>query len=134
MIDHHSFAVKNYQESLKFYDETLSLLGYKREVTLDYPGMQTAGYGNGGPRPKLWISEGGLQNEEIGKAQGLHIAFVAPTAEAVQQQWYKKALALGAKDNAPPGPRTQYHDHYCGAFVIDPNGWRIEACLHDYRS
>lgn len=40
---------------------------------------------------------------------------------------------LGGKDNGKPGPRPEYHPGYYGAFIIDPDGWRIEACLHDYK-
>ena len=52
--------------------------------------------------------------------------------EAVQQ-WYAKCLELGGKDNGAPGPRPEYHPGYFGAFIIDPNGWRIEACFHQYQ-
>jgi catechol 2,3-dioxygenase-like lactoylglutathione lyase family enzyme len=132
MFDHLSFAVKNYDASLKFYDETLHILGYKREVTLELPQYRGAGYGNGGVRPCLWISASGLEEEQIGKAKGVHIAFVAPNKEAVLA-WYSKCLELGGQDNGEPGPRAHYHAGYYGAFVIDPNGWRIEACIHNYR-
>ena len=40
------------------------------------------------------------------------------------------ALAAGGKDNGPPGPRRHYHEHYYGAFVLDPDGHNIEACCH----
>ncbi len=132
MLDHVSFAVKNYEESCKFYDETLLILGYKREATLEFPGGRVAGYGNGGVRPCLWIADGGREDETIGTAQGLHFAFVAPSAAAVDQ-WYAACLKLGGKDNGAPGTRPHYHPNYYGAFVIDPNGWRIEACFHHHQ-
>ena len=132
MLDHVSFAVKNYEESCKFYDETLLILGYKREATLEFPGGRVAGYGNGGVRPCLWISDGGREDETIGTAQGLHFAFVAPSTAAVDQ-WYAACLKLSGKDNGAPGTRPHYHPNYYGAFVIDPNGWRIEACFHDHQ-
>lgn len=133
MFDHLSFSVKNYEQSVRFYDETFAILGYKKEVTLDMPNYQTTGYGNGGVRPCLWISAGGRENETIGQAKGLHIAFVAPSREAVDK-WYAKCLELGGHDNGEPGPREHYHAGYYGAFVIDPNGWRIEACIHHYKT
>ncbi len=133
MLDHLSFAVIDYDKSLAFYDATLAILGYQREITLDFPGVKAAGYGDGGLRPGLWISAGGQPNEAIGKAQGVHIAFKAPNVAAVQQ-WYQKCLDLGGKDNGEPGPRPHYHEGYYGAFIIDPNGWRIEACYHQYRA
>lgn len=133
MLDHTSFAVKDYKQSLRFYDETLGVLGYERSVTLEYPeyNIYAAGYGNG-IRPSFWVSAGGNDNEQIGSAKGVHVAFIAPSVEAVLA-WYHKCLELGGKDNGAPGPRTEYHEGYFGAFIIDPNGWRIEACLHNYK-
>lgn len=48
MIDHISFAVKNFQQSRDFYDPTLSILGYERLVTFDDEKHQVAGYGKNG--------------------------------------------------------------------------------------
>lgn len=132
MIDHTSFSVKNYTHSLEYYDQTLEILGYKRVMTINLPEYQTAGYGSSG-RPFLWISPMGNESEDIGKAKGLHIAFRAPTVESIIQ-WYKTCLNLGGQPNGAPGPRTEYHPGYYGAFIIDPNGWRTEACLHNYES
>ena len=36
----------------------------------------------------------------------------------------------GGKDNGAPGLRPQYHPHYYGAFVLDPDGHNIEAVCH----
>ena len=132
MLDHVSFAVKDYEISVQFYDAVLDILGYQREITLDFPGVKAVGYGNGGKRPCLWLSAGGNENEAIGSAKGVHFAFIAPSAVAIDE-WYQKCLELGGKDNGAPGPRPHYHDNYYGAFIIDPNGWRIEACFHQYK-
>ncbi len=133
MLDHLSFSVKNYEQSLKFYDETLKVLGYTREITVEESsGLKTAGYGNGGICSALWISSGGREDETVGSAQGVHIAFQATCVEAVDR-WYQTCLKLGATDNGAPGPRPHYHPGYYGAFVVDPNGWRIEACFHQYQ-
>lgn len=70
--------------------------------------------------------------EQVGKARGVHIAFRAPSVAAVEA-WYKKCLELGGVDNGAPGPRPHYHPGYYGAFIVDPNGWRIEACFHQYQ-
>jgi len=40
------------------------------------------------------------------------------------------AMAVGAKDNGAPGLRPIYHEHYYGAFVLDPDGHNIEAVCH----
>lgn len=133
MIDHTSFAVKNFEKSLMFYDKSLATLGYDRLINIDIPEVKAAGYGiQHKPRPSFWLSDrGNNPAEEIGNALGVHLAFEAPSVEAVNQ-WYKICLELGGKDNGAPGPRAHYHSGYYGAFIIDPNGWRIEACFHQY--
>ena len=40
------------------------------------------------------------------------------------------ALAAGASDNGAPGIRSDIHDSYYAAFVIDPDGHNIEAVCH----
>jgi hypothetical protein len=44
--------------------------------------------------------------------------------------FHRAALAAGGRDNGPPGLRPDYHPHYYGAFVIDPEGNNIEAVCH----
>jgi hypothetical protein len=101
-------------------------------MTINKPEGQTAGYGYG-HKPSFWISPMGRDNEEIGKARGMHIAFLATSVDALNK-WYELCLQYGGKCNGKPGPRPEYHPGYYGAFVIDPNGWRIEACLHDFKA
>lgn len=133
MIDHTSFAVKDFEKSLTFYDKSLAALGYERLVNIDIPDVKVAGYGiQHKPRPSFWISDRGYNpSEQIGNALGVHLAFMAPSVDAVDA-WYKICLELNGKDNGAPGPRAHYHPGYYGAFIIDPNGWRIEACFHQY--
>jgi len=135
MLDHTSISVKDYDLSLKFYDETLKILGYERLMTIDIPegSVKVAGYGPAGRvRPMLWISPMGNESEDIGKARGVHMAFSAPNSEAVAA-WHAKCLELGGEDNGAPGVRPEYHPGYFGAFIVDPSGWRIEACFHEYK-
>jgi hypothetical protein len=39
-------------------------------------------------------------------------------------------FAAGGSDDGAPGPRQRYHRDYYAAFVIDPDGHRIEAVCH----
>jgi catechol 2,3-dioxygenase-like lactoylglutathione lyase family enzyme len=133
MIDHLSFSVNNFQESVHFYDETLKILGIQRLMTFDTEEHQVAGYGIEG-KPYFWI---GIEpqprlDELVGKARGFHVAFKAPDIESIHR-WHQKCIELRGIDNGAPGPRPHYHPGYYGAFIIDPNGWRIEAVLHDYK-
>ena len=75
------------------------------------------------PKPDFWIHQGSPQKPP------LHIAFRADS-RAVVDAFYRAALSAGGKDNGPPGLRPHYHEHYYGAFVLDPDGHNIEACCH----
>ena len=44
---------------------------------------------------------------------------------------YEAALAAGGKDNGKPGPRPQYSANYYGAFVLDPDGYNVEAVCRE---
>jgi catechol 2,3-dioxygenase-like lactoylglutathione lyase family enzyme len=57
---------------------------------------------------------------------GFHIAFAAPDRAAVDA-FHQAALAAGGIDNGGPGLRLHYGPTYYAAFVIDPDGHRIEA-------
>lgn len=59
-----------------------------------------------------------------------HIAFRAPNRAAVDA-FHAAALAAGGKDNGPPGLRPHHHPGYYGAFVLDPDGYNIEAVCHE---
>jgi catechol 2,3-dioxygenase-like lactoylglutathione lyase family enzyme len=59
-------------------------------------------------------------------ASGLHFCFDAPNRKGVEQ-FHAAALKAGGKDNGKPGVRKDYGDNYYAAFVIDPDGYRLEA-------
>ncbi len=54
----------------------------------------------------------------------------AAESRAAVDAFYAAAIAAGGRDNGPPGPRPQYHEHSYGAFVLDPDGHNIEAVIH----
>ena len=80
------------------------------------------GYGVNG-KPDFWIG----QAESA--ANATHVAFKAGSREQVRK-FYDAAIAAGG-DNGPPGIREMYHPNYYGAFVLDPDGYNIEAVCHD---
>lgn len=134
MIDHISYGVIDFDRSIAYYDATLALLGYARLMTFDSTddGNRVAGYGAHNA-PKFWIGWNANPKEIIGKAEGFHIAFSAPTQQAVHD-WYEICLTLGGICNGKPGPRPEYHPGYYAAFIIDPNGWRTESVIHTFHT
>jgi catechol 2,3-dioxygenase-like lactoylglutathione lyase family enzyme len=125
MFDHIGISVTDFSRSKDFYKKALTPLSIflVLEISAAQSGKHAhAGFGKDG-KPFFWISAGSAPS---GPA---HIAFGAPLRSDVEA-FYRAALAAGARDNGPPGPRPQYHADYFGAFVLDPDGNNIEAVCH----
>ena len=125
MIDHIGFPVSDYERAKAFYSKALAPLGYSlvMEVSQEQTGHDpAAGFGADG-KPDFWI---GARDAVI---TGAHVAFTAPDRATVDA-FHAAALAAGGRDNGGPGPRPNYHRHYYGAFVLDPDGHNIEAVCH----
>ena len=86
------------------------------------PEGKTGGMGAGG-MPDLWLTQGQAQKPPV------HLAFNAADRATVDA-FHEAAITAGGKDNGKPGLRPHYHQHYYGAFVIDPDGNNIEAVCH----
>jgi catechol 2,3-dioxygenase-like lactoylglutathione lyase family enzyme len=76
------------------------------------------------------VAEGVAQRELTGcGGAAVHIAFASADRDTVDA-FYRAALAAGGKDNGPPILHPEYHSNYHGAFVLDPDGYNIEAVCH----
>lgn len=123
MIGHLSLGVSDIPRSTRFYDATMGALGFARVWT--HPEGRGIGYGLPGGNDKLALF---LQSTDarLAAGPGTHIAFDAPSAEAVYA-FHAAAVANGGIDVGPPGPRPQYSPTYVAAFVLDPDGHKLEA-------
>ena len=119
MIHHVSIGVRNIAASRRFYDAVLVPLGYKCLSE----GAESLGYGC--DTADFWVSVS-TSPVPANPESGLHFCFAAPTRASVEA-FHKAALASGGRDNGPPGLRPQYGDGYYAAFVVDPDGFRLEA-------
>ncbi|WP_425258490.1 VOC family protein [Rubrivivax sp. RP6-9] len=125
MLHHISIGAKDIERAARFYDTVLEPLGYARVWTDLRPGEeeQAVGYGPLGSGDKLAVKQ---VPQSVPQIPGFHIAFAAPSRAAVSA-FYAAALANGGTDNGPPGLRPDYGANYFAAFVVDPEGHRIEA-------
>ena len=87
------------------------------------PRKQFAGFGVKG-KADFWI------DGRKGPTDIIHVAFRA-SGRAIVRSFYEAAMAAGGRDNGAPGVRPHYHEHYYGAFVLDPDGHNIEAVCHE---
>ena len=58
-----------------------------------------------------------------------HLAFTAASRDVVRQ-FFDAAVAAGAEVLHEPRLWPEYHEHYYGAFVRDPDGNNVEAVCH----
>ena len=120
MLDHLSIQCADLRSSSAFYDGVLAPLGGTRAMDFG----DVIGYGVGG-RPIFWLGPltTGDDNREI------HVAFEAPDRESVRA-FFEVAVGLGAEVLNEPRVWPEYHEHYYGAFVRDPDGNNVEAVCH----
>ena len=123
MLHHVSLGVTDLQRASAFYDSALLPLGYVRV----WSDSTAIGYGlpGGGDKLALKLKPNGLVTPSL----GFHLALSAPTREAVVQ-FHEAALANGGKSNGAPGLRPRYGPNYYAAFVLDPDGYHIEAVIN----
>lgn len=143
-LGHISIGVRDYNVSKAFYTAVLSTIGlklvYDSEATPadeNPPASPTAtvsenkkkktrtlGYGVEVDKELINIFEFGQDASPPGP--GFHLAFNAPTRDAVVE-FHATALGFGGANNGLPGLRKHYGASYFAAFVVDPDGWRLEV-------
>ena len=124
MLDHVSLGVSDLERSRRFYDAALRPLGIVRTLDFEHRGSDYGSMaGQLGVEFTITLEAGVLTT------RGMHVCFRAPDREAVHA-FHAAAIAAGGSDAGAPGPRPIYHRDYYAAFVIDPDGHRIEAVCH----
>lgn len=118
MFDHVGLRVHDLARSTQFFQKALAPLGH----ALQSSGDDYAGFGPAGAAA-LWLHK---LPAKAGPGVGTHVAFVAPSREAVHE-FHAAGLAAGGRDNGAPGPRPDYGDTYYAAFLVDPEGNNVEA-------
>ena len=119
MIDHISVGVSDLGRAARFYEATLAPLGLLRLV------MRPATVGYGKSYPEFWINLR-ANMKPVEPESGTHICLRAKTTADVDA-FHAAALAAGGRSDGVPGLRPHDRVKYYAAFVIDPDGNRIEA-------
>jgi catechol 2,3-dioxygenase-like lactoylglutathione lyase family enzyme len=119
MIDHASVGVADLERAARFYEQVLAPLGLSRLVS------RPATIGFGKSYPEFWINlRAGLA--KVAPESGVHICLRAKTAGEVDA-FHAAALNAGGASDGAPGLRPHDRVRYYAAFVLDPDGNRIEA-------
>jgi catechol 2,3-dioxygenase-like lactoylglutathione lyase family enzyme len=119
MIDHVSIGVSDLERAARFYDQTLAPLGLSRLAT------RPATVGFGKSYPEFWIN---LRPDmaPLQRGSGVHICLRAKSIGEVDA-FHAAALNAGGSSDGAPGLRPHDRVRYYAAFVVDPDGNRIEA-------
>jgi catechol 2,3-dioxygenase-like lactoylglutathione lyase family enzyme len=120
VLDHLSIQCADVAASAAFYDAVLAPLGGGRIMDFE----TIIGFGVGG-KPDFWLGP-----EQTGDGfRESHVAFEAPDRSAVDA-FLAAAVAHGAEVLHEARVWPEYHEHYYGAFVRDPDGNNVEAVCH----
>ncbi len=119
MIDHVSVGVSDLVRSARFYELALAPLGLTRLVE------RPATVGFGKAYPEFWINlRAGMP--PVAAESGAHVCLRAKTTAEVDA-FHAAALEAGGASDGAPGLRPHDRVRYYAAFVLDPDGNRIEA-------
>jgi catechol 2,3-dioxygenase-like lactoylglutathione lyase family enzyme len=122
MLHHISLGVRDLALSGAFYDAALGALGFRRV----FEDETAVGYGLVDGEDLLCLK---LRTDAVAPGPGFHLAFSAPSRFAVEQ-FHRSALRVGGTDNGAPSLRPHYGANYYAAFLVDPDGHRIEAVIN----
>ena len=126
MFDHVSIGITDLARSARFYDAVMAALGHvrltenPRHVAYGPPGFTSE------PPFAILLAVAGAT---VTGAR-LHVAFTARDRAAVDA-FHAAAVANGGTDDGPPGVRLNYNPGYYATFVVDPDGHRLEAVVHE---
>ena len=126
LLDHVSISVRDLERARPFYDAIFAALGapkvYDREDAIGYG---TRNREHDDSHSYLSVYRSATANAERRR----HWCFRAQSAEQVRA-FHAAGLAAGGRDDGAPGLRPDYHPAYYAAFLIDPEGNRVEAVWH----
>lgn len=119
MLDHVSIGISELDRAILFYDAALSALGYRRVES----GKHHAAYAENDDDRTFFIQHP-VDRQACAVGNGTHVCFRAHSRAEVEL-FHSEAVRNGGVDNGAPA--TRYHDNYFAAFVLDPDGNRLEA-------
>jgi len=120
VIHHVSIEVSDLPAAGRFYDAVLGSLGWRRQVD---DGSRISW---GIVRPVFSVTAGA---EPAGRFGG-HFCFSASGLSAVKAAW-EGGVANGGTDEGAPGPRPEYGAGYYSAYLLDPDGHRVEVAVQN---
>ena len=126
LLDHVSITVRDLARAKPFYKAVMGALGavvaYERDDAIGFGERNRA---HDDAHTYLSVFESPPAAPDARR----HWCFRAPSAEAVRA-FHAAGLAAGGTDEGAPGLRPAYHAEYYAAFLLDPEGHKVEAVFH----
>ena len=116
MIGYVSVGTNDFERARAFYDALMAELGAKRQMDYD----TFVSWSQGKDKPGFALASP-FNKKRATVGNGCMVAFEVEKPERVDIL-YRKALALGATDDGPPGDRG---DNYYGAYFRDLDGNKL---------
>src|ERR671930_1039308 len=120
MLDHTTIRASDRAASELFYDTVLRTIGIERSGRDE--------------EYTVWQGQFSLAHadDDHPVTRRLHIGFVAPSREDVDEFW-RAGVEAGYRDDGAPGPRPQYSPSYYGGVLLGPPRHNAEGGHHDGR-
>ena len=115
MIVHIGLEVSDLARSARFYDAIFHAIGARRMFVSD----RAIAYGH--DHEQFWIVARGRA-----PAPGYGHVALAAAGRAAVNAGYEAGLVNGGSDDGEPGVRPQYGPTYYAAYLLDPDGLRLE--------
>lgn len=119
MLHHISLGTADLERAKAFYDPVMRQLGLLCTLEVE----EAVGYGAG---ITVFSINRPANNKPASVGNGTHVAFEVEKRAAVDA-FFRKAVEHGGTPDGAPGLRPEYDQHYYAAFVLDPDGNKIEA-------
>jgi catechol 2,3-dioxygenase-like lactoylglutathione lyase family enzyme len=117
VIQHVQLEVSSLERSAAFYDALFHPLGWRRLHDRE----EAVAWGL--DDPVFWIRARSEPRPGFG-----HICFTASGIVAVKAAW-EAGIETGGTSDGGPGQRSQYGPAYYAAYLLDPDGYRIEVAV-----
>jgi catechol 2,3-dioxygenase-like lactoylglutathione lyase family enzyme len=119
MIDHVSLPVRDLAAATRFYKAVLAPLGLKLFTQRD----SSVAFGR--KYPLFWLNAR-PDMTPLPPGHGVHVCLRCRSEQGVDD-FHAAALVHGGRSDGAPGQRQAELTGYYAAFIIDPDGNRIEA-------
>lgn len=125
LIDHVSITVRALDAAKPFYAAVMSALG----ACVAYDRADAIGFGERNrPHDDRHTYVSIFQSADAAPDRRRHVCFRAASRTEVDA-FFNAGLSAGGTSDGAPGVRS-YHPAYYAAFILDPEGNRLEAVFH----